>query len=137
MREEREKKDKAYEFEAADVAELELVEATCIPALQSGLAILSARSQQQSKSSSSAPVRLPVLCEQLLAARHPHDGRSLLLLAAGAGLGSLTKYVVTRWYRAPEAWRLRTRMGGPPRQHQQMSLSQSCASSRAKLPSSA
>ena len=95
MREEREKKDKAYEFEAADVAELELVEATCIPALQSGLAILSARS----RSSRSPPRLLPCACPSCASS----SSRPATLMMAeaccfslqGAGLGSLVSVLLS------------------------------------------
>ena len=68
------------EFAAADAADVQLVEAVCLPALREGIRLLREVGPDAT---------LPPLCAELLHVRDVAEGRSLLVLAAGAGVSSI------------------------------------------------
>ena len=73
------------EFTAADMADVQLLEAVCLPALKKGIDKLR---------KDGAHATLPLLCAELLNVRDAAEGRSLLVLAAGAGIDKIVKLLL-------------------------------------------
>ena len=81
------------ELAAADVRELALVQAFCVPVLEEGLA-LARECAPRMHNDDPPPADLTPFCRMLLECRHPHDGRSLLLLASSAGATAMVELLL-------------------------------------------
>ena len=82
------------DLNAADAAELQLVEAVCLSELRNGTADLKAEAEHGVVTPSMMWERLTPFCGALLRCRDPAEGRTLLLLAAGAGMAVLVEVLL-------------------------------------------
>ena len=102
------------EFEAAELAEINLVEAFCVPVLTASLKPPSPPPTPPPNAFASTPATTPAtapttaamstFCRCLLECRDPFDGRNLLLLACGAGSSLLVDLLLTHWERSRGAF---------------------------------
>ena len=102
------------EFEAAELAEINLVEAFCVPVLTASLKPPSPPPTPPPNAFASTPATTPAtapttaamstFCRCLLECRDPFDGRNLLLLACGAGSSLLVDLLLTHGERSRGAF---------------------------------
>ena len=86
------------DLDSADDSVLQLVERVCLQRLQNGLQVLHAHvgspDTEASRSTREMWDMMPPFCSALLRCRDPFKGRTLLLLAAGAGLSSIVELLL-------------------------------------------